>query len=130
MPITFGPPSSCKIVPNIMKKLLLKTVCVAACVFAFTAAASGQRSPKDQRSGDDNIVENVLEVTGKATVVVVRSAGKAAWGTTKFSAKHVAKPVAKTVLLKAAPKITVFTLKSAGTAGKHFTPIAVKLALL
>ncbi|MBX3292772.1 MAG: hypothetical protein KF881_07770 [Acidobacteria bacterium] len=113
-----------------MKNILLKTVCVAACVFAFNAAASGQKTAKEPRADDDNIVENVLEGTGKVTFVVVRSAGKAAWGTTKFTAKHVAKPVAKTVLLKAAPKITVFTLKSAGTAGKHLAPIAVKLALL
>lgn len=113
-----------------MKNILLKTVCVAACVFAFDAAASGQKTASEPRPDDDNIVENVLEGTGKVTFIVVRSAGKAAWGTTKFTAKHVAKPVAKTVLLKAAPKITVFTLKSAGTAGKHLAPIAVKLALL
>lgn len=119
-----------KSLKNIMKNLLIKTVCVAACVFAFGAAASAQNTSKEPRPDDDNVVANVLEGTGKVTYVVVRSAGKAAWGTTKFTAKHIAKPVAKTVLLKAAPKITVFSLKSAGTAGKHLAPIAVKLALL
>lgn len=130
MPKPFGPPRSREILYNIMKNLLLQTACLAACIFAFTVAASGQRTTIEPRADDGNIVENVLEGTGKATIMVVKTAGKAAWGTTKFTAKHVAKPVAKTVLLKAAPKITVFTLKSAGTAGKHLTPIAVKLALL
>lgn len=113
-----------------MKNILLKTICVAAMVFAFHAAASAQQTTKEPIASDDNFVENVLEGTGKATIVVVKTAGKAAWATTKFTTKYIAKPVAKTVLLKALPKITVFTLRSAGTAGKHLTPIAVKLAVL
>lgn len=129
-PVPVGTYRSRKYLYNIMKNLLLSTVYLAVCIFAFIASASGQQSTKEPRADDDNVVENVLEATGKATIVVVRSAGKVAWGTTKFTAKNVAKPVAKTVVLKAAPKITVFTLKSAGTAGKHLAPIAVKLALL
>ncbi|QQS33324.1 MAG: hypothetical protein IPM50_01725 [Acidobacteriota bacterium] len=113
-----------------MKNILLKTVCVAACVFAFTTFAAGQNASKEPRPDDDNFVENVLEGTGKATMVVVKTAGKVTWKTTKFTAKHIAKPVAKTVFLKAAPKITVMTLKTSGVAAKHLMPIAMKLAVL
>jgi hypothetical protein len=126
----FGPLASRDIASNTMKNLLLKTVCIAACLIAFTAAAVGQNSSKEPRQDDDNIIENILEGTGKATIVVVKTAGKVTWATTKFTAKHVAKPVAKTVIVKGAPAAAKFALKSSGTAAKHLLPIAAKLALL
>ena len=67
---------------------------------------------------------------GNAAIVVIGSAAKVGWATTKFTAKHVAKPVAKTLLVKGGPKAARFMLKSSGFGAKHLLPIAVKLALL
>jgi hypothetical protein len=113
-----------------MKPILIKIIYLGAFVLALAATAPGQTNAKESHSDNDNIVESVLEGSGKVTFIVVKTAGKAAWGTTKFTAKHVAKPIGKAVLLKAAPEIAAFTLRSAGTAGRRLTPIAVKIALL
>lgn len=113
-----------------MRKLTIKLFAVAACLLLFTVAASAQDSSGNARSDDDNIVVEAAKGLGKTGVIVVGSAAKVTWVTTKFAAKHVAKPVAKTVFLKAAPKLVVMGLKTSGTAAKHLTPIAVKLALL
>ncbi|HEV7700815.1 MAG TPA: hypothetical protein VGO43_11345 [Pyrinomonadaceae bacterium] len=60
-------------------------------------------------------------------VLVIGSAAKGTWAVTKFATKTVAKPLAKTVFLKAAPAVTKFALKNAA---KHALPLFVKLSLL
>jgi len=102
-----------------MKNIVIRSIAVCACVLAFTFAASAQDAKK---SGDSPGV-TVLKGTGKAAVIVVGSAGKIVWGTTKFTAKHMAKPI----LLKAAPRVATFVLKKSA---KHLLPMAIKIAAL
>lgn len=75
----------------------------------------------------------VLNLAEKVTVVIIRSAAKTAWETTKFAAKDVAKPIivgiAKPLLLKATPQITMFALKLTGNSLKKGIPIATKLGM-
>ena len=64
-----------------------------------------------------------MKDAGTAAVVVVRSAAKAGWWTTKFAANHVAKPV----IVKAAPAAGKYALKQSA---KYLLPFAVKLSIL
>jgi hypothetical protein len=59
-------------------------------------------------------------------VVIVGSAAKATWITTKFTAKYLVAPVAKTLFVKATPTLTKFALKNGV---KYLLPFAVKLSL-
>jgi len=111
-----------------MKKLLLRSLVVCACVFVFAIAASAQ-SPGDNntkavanKSGDA-----VKSDGGNPAMIIVGTAAKAAWGTTKFAVKHVVKPVAKTIFLKAVPAVSKFVIKKSA---KHLLPTALKIAAL
>lgn len=104
-----------------MKKILIRILTTTALVIAFAAAANAQASStQPARSGSSR----------NPAVIVVSSAAKAAWVTTKFVVKDVAKPTAKIIFLKAAPKIALFGLKRTPGAAKRLAPIAVRLALL
>lgn len=105
-----------------MKRPFFRIIAVCAFLLVFAAAANAQSKPK--------VVEKRDRDSSNIAVVIVGSAAKAAWVTTKFVAKDIAKPVAKTVLLKAAPKLTIFALKSAPVIAKRVLPIALKLAVL
>src|SRR5688572_16104313 len=96
---------------------LLLPLCTVL-LFAASAAAQDQSKQNDRRSGPS------------PAVVIVKSVAKGAWVTTKFVAKDIAKPVAKAVLLKAVPKITVYALKASPRIAKRVLPLALKLALL
>ena len=63
----------------------------------------------------------------KVPVVVVGSAAKGAWVTTKFTTKYVVAPVAKEVFLEATPAIAKFAAKNVL---KYGIPIAAKWAIL
>lgn len=104
-----------------MKTFSIKSLCVCACVLAFTFAANAQGAAK----GGDSVGVAVMKGTGKAAVIVVGSAGKVVWGTTKFAAKHFAKPV----FLKLAPAVTSFSLKLAGKATKQGFKSGAKLSV-
>lgn len=111
--------------PSVTRKMkrilgLLLSLC-AILVFAVSATAQDKvsRAKKAERGTGQNVA-----------VIIVRSAAKATWVTTKFVAKNIAKPVLKAVLLKAAPKVLMFTLKKAPLVAKHALPWALKLALL
>lgn len=108
-----------------MRKHIFYLASILALMTIFGSPAASQEC-----QDDGNIVVDAAKGLGKTGVIVIGSAAKVTWTTTKFTAKRVAKPVAKTVFLKAAPRITIFALKRSGTAAKHLTPIAVKLALL
>lgn len=128
--------ASCGYVPlslepaNIMRTTFFKTAAICLCIFAFTAVASAQRSSS---SKSDSVISTIANGAGKVTVVVVGSAAKVAWATTKIAAKDVAKPllvsVAKPLLLKATPAISGYALKLTGQAMKKAVPFAAKLGM-
>lgn len=62
--------------------------------------------------------KKTVAVTGKVAYFVVKETAIAGWETTKFTTKEIAAPVAKSIFLKALPKII-----------KRATPIATKAAL-
>ncbi|HRI02954.1 MAG TPA: hypothetical protein PLL77_04350 [Pyrinomonadaceae bacterium] len=111
-----------------MKKLLFRSLVVCACVFAFAGAANSQ-------SFTYNSAKTAVKKSGDAAkrdgsnpvMIIVGTAGKAAWGTTKFAAKHLLKPAAKTIFLKMTPAVTKFVIKNSA---KHLLPMAVKIAAL
>lgn len=82
----------------------------------FSAVANGQDAGDSARRTSAN-----------PAVVVVGSAARGAWSVTRFTAKHVVAPVAKTIFLKAAPAVAKFALKNSA---KHLLPVAVKLSAL
>ena len=100
-----------------MKKIALFVAFIV--VLCLAGSTNGQSKQKPQDPDGRN-----------PAIVVIGSAAKVGWVTTKFAAKHVAKPVAKTLLVKGGPKAAKFMLKSSGFGAKHLLPIAVKLALL
>ena len=93
--------------------------------FTFQITANAQDNQSEQKK-DRNIIvvgaAKTLEVGGKAAFIVTKETAKLAWKTTKFTAGEVAAPVAKAIIVKAAPKVTVFLVKRG-------TPIAAKLVL-
>ncbi|MEQ1922078.1 MAG: hypothetical protein ABL952_06180 [Pyrinomonadaceae bacterium] len=111
-----------------MKNIILRSLLICACVFAFAVAAKAQ-------SFTYNNAKSVIKKSGDAVngdgnnpaMIIVGTAAKAAWGTTKFVAKHVAKPIAKTIFLKMTPAVTKFVIKNSA---KHLLPMALKIAAL
>ena len=103
-----------------MKKYILPAFLLCAFLLLFGGNASGQKATEVKKNG---AITQVANFAGQVTVIVVKSAGKAAWETTKFSAKNIAKPL----LLKALPKVSMFALKLTGKAIKKGIPVASKL---
>ncbi len=95
-------------------------------LLAFGAYAQDSKNETKPKSSGTS----AASVPVKVVVVVVGSAAKVAWVTTKFVAKEVAAPVAKAVFLKAAPKMTLYMLKKSPAIAKRVLPIALKFALL
>ena len=106
-----------------MKKYIVPAFLLFAVLLLFGGTASGQKSPDAKNSG---AITQVANFAGQVTVIVVKSAGQAAWATTKFSAKNIAKPI----LLKALPKASMFALKLTGKAIKKGIPVASKLGFI
>ena len=111
-----------------MKNLLKRTISVCAVVLLFAFGAYAQKSKTDTKP--DRSGTSAASVPGKVVVIVVGAAAKAAWATTKFVVKDIAKPVAKAVFLKAAPKLTLYILKKSPAIAKRALPMALKLAVL
>jgi hypothetical protein len=112
-----------------MKKLAKLTLSVCAVLLTAAFTSHAETKPKPTPKKPDHHSSNATAIPGKVAVVVIGSAGKAAWATTKFVAKDLAAPVAKAVFVKAAPKITVYALKQSPKLAAHALPIALKLAL-
>jgi len=110
-----------------MKPTFFRIACLGACLLILSIAAAGQKTAVKARTDDGSFAAAMLKGSGKAVVIVVGSAAKSAWVTTEFVTKNVAGPVAKTVLIKMAPKIAGFAFKQAA---KKALPLAVKLSLL
>ena len=64
-----------------------------------------------------------LKVTKKATFIVVGNSAKGAYKATKFTSTKIAKPI----IVKSAPKIGKFLLKSSGYTVKKTFPVVKKL---
>ncbi|MBL8182605.1 MAG: hypothetical protein JNL64_13455 [Blastocatellia bacterium] len=126
-----------------MKDQLIRAILFCACGIVFAAFASGQSGPQagEKVGGKEKVTGSAvsnggnpaMNIAGKVTVVIIKSAAKTAWATTKFAAKDVAKPilvgVAKPLLLKVTPQITMFALKLTGNSLKKGIPIATKLGM-
>ena len=96
---------------------------------ALACGANGQVKKTATAAASDGgkVAATVLKGTGKVAVIVVGSAAKVAWATTKFAAKRVAWPVAKTVLLKAPEKVAVLGLKTVGFSLRKGIPTVGKI---
>lgn len=126
-----------------MRSLIRSTVYVCALSLFLAIFASAQSGPSAETKNSDkekvakaaslNGNNPVLNLAGKVSVVIIKSAAKTAWATTKFAAKDVAKPIlvgiAKPLLLKATPQITMFALKLTGNSLKKGIPIVTKLGM-
>lgn len=106
-----------------MKTFIIRALCVGAFVFALSAITSAQKVTAKSKAKHDNVGVTVLKGTGKAAVIVVGTAAKVAWGTTKIVGNYVAKPI----LLKAVPAVAKFALKKSL---KYVLPFAIKLSVL
>ena len=115
-----------------MKTYLNKALLLCAVMLIFAVAANAQsfKQQNGKQANNSSQVENngnpVLNMAGKVTVIIIKSAAKTAWASTKFVAKDVAKPL----LFKLLPIVTKFTLKASGIAAKRLLPYAAKLAIL
>lgn len=110
-------------------KHFIKLISPLGVTLLFVIAANGQANLSAQKS-ESSAAGSIARGTGKAAVIVVGSAAEAGWVVTKFTVKQVAKPVAKTIFLKAVPKLAVFALRNASVTAKKLSPTILKLALL
>ena len=102
------------------------------CLLLLCLGTYGQtKSKTPAKKQDDSTGVAVMNGAGRVAGIVVGSAAKAAWGTTKFVAKDVAVPVAsgllKPIATKMAPAAAKFALKKSV---KYLMPLAVKLSIL
>ena len=102
-----------------MKKIIFRSLVVCVCVLAFSFAANAQKVSNVAKQNVEQSGSAVMKDTGNAAVVLVGSAAKATWWTTKFAAKHFAKPL----VVKMAPQAAKF-------AWKQLLPLAVKLSIM
>lgn len=114
-----------------MSGKLYKLVIAGVFLLALCATANAQRAAASKRADakETSAGGQLLNLSGKVAVIIVGQTARAAWTTTKFAASDVAKPIAKGIFLKAAPKITVFALKLTGQAMKKGVPVVEKLAI-
>ena len=114
-----------------MKKLIIRSLVVCACLLSLSLAASAQKRTATENANGSSAGVAVLNATGKLAVIVVGSAAKVAWGTTKFVARDRAVPVAKSLVkplvVHAAPAAAKFALKESA---RYLLPLAVKLSIL
>jgi hypothetical protein len=101
-----------------MKKFILRTALLSAIVFVASICVSAQ-------TDESSRVRKVVGGTAKVGVVVVGSAAKYSWKATKFTAKHVAKPI----VVKAVPAVGKFALKQTGRVVKRSVPVVKKFAI-
>src|SRR5258705_11748290 len=99
-----------------MKQNIVKAVVLGFLLFSFSIFAQAQDKVSVEKK-DRNIIVvgagKTLEVAGKVAVIVVKETAKIAWKTTKFTASELAAPTAKALLLKVAPKVSLFLIKKA-----------------
>jgi hypothetical protein len=89
---------------------------------ALGAVATAQQT-RERRSSPAAAASSAAGLAGRAAVIVVGSAGKAAWVTSRFAARKVAWPVTRTLAVTALKHLAV-------PAAKKAVPMAARLALL
>ena len=109
-----------------MKTYLTRSKIFCVVLIALSTVGLGQSVKKEANDVTAKKGNFVLNMTGKVAVIIVKSAAKTAWVTTKFAAKDLAKPI----LFKLLPIVTKFTLRATGVAAKRLLPHAAKLAIL
>jgi hypothetical protein len=72
-----------------------------------------------------NLANQTLKATSKATVVIVGKSAKYSYKAAKFTTKHIARPI----IVKSAPKIGKFALKTSGSIIKKSYPVGKNLFL-
>jgi hypothetical protein len=102
---------------------LTRSFLLSCAVVLLALSVSAQHA----RGSDDKKRDRADTSSPNAAVLVIGSAARGTWAVTKFATRTVAKPVAKTVFLKAAPAVTKFALKNTA---KRALPLFVKLSLL
>ena len=103
-------------------------VALFVCFGCVVANGQDQAKPADQQQvGERSSGASIGVTTAKVPVIIVGSAAKATWVTTKFTTKYVVAPVAKEIFLEMTPAMTKFAAKNALRYG---VPIAAKWALL
>lgn len=115
-----------------MSAKLIKITFLGILLLTFQNLANAQNNNPIEKK-DRNIIVvgagKTLEAGGKVTYIVVKETAKIAWKTTKFTAGEIAAPIAKAIIVKAAPKVTLFMLKQSGNVIEKATPIALKAAI-
>jgi hypothetical protein len=105
-----------------MKEKLLKGVILSILGLMFCASATAQNK---------SMTEKVASLASKLPIIIVGETAKLTYKTAKFATKEIVFPVAKTTLktivLKVAPKVSVFMLKETGKVATKSIPIGVKL---
>ena len=110
-----------------MKDLLFRTTAICAILAAFTLAANAQLKKTAEKKGETNLAGSIISGTGNVAVVIVKSAAKSVWVTSKFVGKNVAWPVAKTALVKVPQKAALYGLKTVGFSLRKGIPMAGKV---
>ena len=109
-----------------INKMIFKSVFVALflCFMSFHVHAqdNANQSVKQPSSGS-----SAGASAAKVPLVIVGSAAKGTWVTTKVTTKYVVAPVAKEVFLEATPAMAKFAAKNVL---KYGVPIAAKWVLL
>jgi len=113
-----------------MKKITFRISVVCALFLVCMFSVSAQSRKADALKTDGNFAASALRGTGNVAVIIVGSAAKATWVTSKFLVKDVSGSVAKTIFVRAAPAIGVFMLKQSGVLAKKAVPIAIKVGLM
>jgi hypothetical protein len=101
-----------------MQKLIFKITLLGGILFASVLTVTGQ-------DADSSRARKAVAGTAKVGVVVIGTAAKYSWKATKFTGKHVAKPV----IIKGAPAVGKFALKQSGNIVKRTVPVVRKFAV-
>ena len=107
-----------------MNKNIVKAFLAGAflCLASVIVSAQTKDHKKDRKPSP-----SAASTAVKVPIVVVGSAAKATWVTTKFTTQHFAKPVAKAVFIHATPAVTKFAVTNSA---KYLLPFVVKLSIL
>ena len=101
------------------------------CLFIFSCAAI--TNAQEAASKRPNVVvvgaKKTAAAAGKISYIIVKETAQIGWKTTKFTLKEIAAPTAKYIAIEAAPKASLFILKTSGKTIQKTTPIAVKAVI-
>ena len=104
-----------------MIKILLRSLLIVVFLCFAYLNSNAQTQKIAQESGRNVIIVGAgktAKITGKVALVVVKETAEIGWEAAKLTTKEIAAPVAKTIFLKAMPKII-----------KRAAPIATKAAI-